>query len=843
MPVTLQRSLGLAPPSLGDLLERSRLDSLLIIVPTRRRIRHVSREVLRLADRGVSPSLPIHTLETLASSLYTASTSARRLISTAAQTLLFDRAVRDIGDSLAYFTLRGRDRRLFPGTFDTMVNIVSLLKETGVTSVLLEEEAREAPPEEQAKLRDVALIYRAYDQQLERSGAADLGGIFSSLTSGCSLEEFVALFRRVYPEATSLSLAGFDQFTPPEMDLLERLAAVPGLAVSLRFDFQHGNPRLFGHLEENYRRFLRLGFRETRSGALTPALQVSPRIRGPETERLIASMGEGLFLRRARDRRIQARDRIHILGARTRTEEIASICRRIKQMVTERPDRDLSAICVSMVRPQRYTEIVREQFDRFGIPANITDRYALHRSPLIAAVFALLQMVVRGYARDDVLRVVGSPYFRLLDTLDTDALARISSLLRITGGVRSWRERIERRRQDTSRTGWPSGQRSSTPEAEQRMLDRVRSDVEVLFELTAPLSGRHSPAKFETLLVKTLETLELPARLLARKDTAEVERDVRAYARFLEVLHETAQLMERQEGAARPISIQAMTETLRLAVMRERYNVREEFGRGVLVTSIDETRGLAMEVMFVAGLVDGEFPAAYVPEVFLSAKRQEEREQWHLWQERYLFYQAVTNWSESLWITYPELEGDLEFVRSPFVDELLAIVDAPVEETATAGDIFGSDDEVLSWHASRGIFAGEDLPTMTPALPERLGEIGRVVSIERSRMLSHAFPHFEGRLAAALTSAAQEWLEARREAVFSVSQLETYAACPFRYFAERLLRLEVPEDLGDEWTLQERGSLLHRILYEFQVERRAGALPSLSACDAKEYRTRPSASA
>jgi len=835
MPVTLQRIPGDFPPSLRDLLERSRLDSLLIVVPTRRRIRHVSREVLRLADRGVSPALPIHTLETLATSLFQLSPRARRMISTALQTLLFDRAIREAGDVLRYFTLRGSGRRMFPGTFDTMVNVVTLLKEIGLTPALLEEEAEAAPLDEQAKLRDVAAVYRAYNEQLEQAGAIDLGGIYTDLTSDCSREQFVDLFRRAYPEATSLSLAGFDQFTPPEMDFLERLAGIPGLAVSLRFDFQHGNPRLFGHLEENYRRFLRLGFEEVRSGKVDRALHVSPPLRAPEVERVSTRIGEGLFLSRTARGRTHAGGRIRVLRARTRREEIATICRLIKQMVADRPDRDLSAICVSMVRPQRYTEIVREQFDRFGIPANITDRYSLHRSPLIASVIALLQMVARGYARDDVLRVLESQYFRFADELDAAALALVSSLLRITGGARSWRERIDRRLRVTSPTGRSWAESWSSPEEERHMLERARADVEQLFDLTAPLSGRYAPAAFETRLVQVLETVGLPSRLLARGDTAEVERDVRAYARLREVLHETVQLMERHEGSDRLQSLRSMTDTLRLAVMRERYNVREELGRGVLVTSIDETRGLAMEVMFVAGLVDGEFPAAYEPEVFLSARRQREREQWHLWQERYLFYQAVTNWSEALWITYPELEGELELVRSPFVDELNSIVDTPLIEAETAPEVLCSDDEVLSWYARRGQGATESPGADVPSLADRLGEINRVVEIERSRILNHALPQFEGMLGGALTEAARSWLEERRRAVFSVSQLESYAGCPFRYFAERLLQLAVPEEFSEEWTLRERGSLLHRILYEFQVERRALSLPPLAACDQEEF--------
>jgi len=723
---------------------------------------------------------------------------------------------------------------MFPGTFDTLVNVVSLLKETGLTPDHLEAEAAGAPFDEQAKLLDVAAIYRSYEQQLEGARLIDLGGVYHYLTAGCSSEEFLGVFRRVYPEVAALSLAGFDQFTPPEMDFLERLSGIPGVAVSLRFDFQHGNPRLFGHLEENYRRFLRLGFEETRATGPDQSLQISPLIRGPQVDRLVAAIAQGLFLGARSGHRHESGRRIRIIRARTRTDEIASICRIIKQLAASRPSRDLSAICVSMVRPQRYTEIIREQFGRFGIPANITDRYSLHRSPLIASIFAVLDMVLRDYGREDVLRVVRSPYLCLSDDIDAAGLARVASLLRITGGMRGWRERIERRRHDAHGGGESLSPAWFSPEQARRMLDRAHADINRVFELTAPLLGQHPPAAFESRLVKTLEALNVPARLLAGMETADIERDVRAYARFLEVLHETAKLLELQDGASRKQSLRSMTETLRLAVMRERFNVREEHGGGVLVTSIDETRGLNMEVMFVVGLVDGEFPSAYEPEVFLSARRQQEREQWHRWQERYLFYQGVTNWTESLWVTYPAQDGDLELVRSPFVDALGEIVSASVTEADSLPEALCSQEEVLSWHVREGSSLQEK-DGADASLSNRLREIQRVVEIERSRVVGHTLPQFEGRIGGTVSHPARTWLEGRREAVFSVSQLETYANCPFRYFGERFLRLEPVEEFSDEWTHRERGALVHKILYAFHIERRSQALPPIAQCDEREF--------
>ena len=53
---------------------------------------------------------------------------------------------------------------------------------------------------------------------------------------------------------------------------------------------------------------------------------------------------------------------------------------------------------------------------------------------------------------------------------------------------------------------------------------------------------------------------------------------------------------------------------------------------------------------------------------------------------------------------------------------------------------------------------------------------------------------------------------------FSVTQLETYAKCPYKYFAERILKLKPIEEPEEEIEGLELGSILHAILYEFYTE-------------------------
>ena len=257
MPVVLQHTPRRAVP-ISYREDRSSWDEIVVVVPTKRRIRHLSREVIGHVPGGVSPALSFHTLESLARSIYVAFDGARRGVSGPVQTLLFHMAIG--GKSLEYFKMKGREPRLFRGTFEKIIDVINALKEGGVYPEILEQEAADAPPEERQKLNDITAIYRGYDARLDAIAAIDSAGLFKFLSIGCSQAQFADAFSAVYPAVRVLSLAGFDEFTLPEIGFVRKICALPEVSVSLLFDFQPGNTGLFGHLEENYRRFMELGF-------------------------------------------------------------------------------------------------------------------------------------------------------------------------------------------------------------------------------------------------------------------------------------------------------------------------------------------------------------------------------------------------------------------------------------------------------------------------------------------------------------------------------------------------------------------------------------------------------
>ncbi len=816
-------------------------------------MRHLTRELLGQST-GATSEFRIFTLDQLAASILQTAFANVRIVEEPVLTLLFDQAITSSEHSLAYFKQPDKQLHIPKGTFERIIAVVRKLKEVGVYPDALAEEIPLDAQEEQSKLRDVVTIYSEYEKVLATLKGVDAEGIFKTLHLDCPQKSFADAFRNLFPGAQEIAIVGFDEFTEPELGFIQKLCGL-NIAVSLVFDFQQGNHALFGHLEQNYQRFRDLGFSPVSS---PPAIFPGQQKRlSTDATRHIAS---NLFTRSGGVEKPNLSKLITIAKAKDRVREIELICKFIKQLAVEQlsgeqlaveqlaveqpaahdPLRDLTKICVAFYRPQLYTHIVREQFAKFGIPVNVTDRYELAQSPVVVSVIGLLEVAVRNFRRDDVVRVLSSSYFDFRNEgkrVNRANLATVSLDLRITAGAQSWRRKIAAQIERIGHQKLMSmDDEANTRRARDvEKLKRAKSDIGWLEGLLLDIGRDRTPREFHTTLHLLLSSLEVSRCIVSGAHRDLIEKDARAYAKLLEVVEQLTRLLEYQEGKSKKHPLKFYIEQLKVALSQERYNVREQFGEGVLVTSIDETRGLPMNVMILAGLVDGEFPSDYQSEIFFSAQRLKEREQHHKWENRYLFYQAITNWSEHLYLTYPEQDADLDLVPSSFIDALKNICE--VEEWTYPGNapvesVMHSQEEYLR---ERGKLRKKAKLPVPEALKQKVRFIEHAIRVDRSRAEMGDLPEYQGGIFSAVSHDAKEQLQLLRHRVYSVSQLETYGKCPFQFFARRLLRLNAMQDLEEEFSPLEKGSVVHEALFEFYTLRREKNLPPLINCSEEEF--------
>ena len=835
MPVLLQKKFPSPVADAGALiaerLREGRPSTFIHVVPTRRKVRDAERRYLNALPSRTAARFHLYTLGTLAVELYSTCCPPRRVVDGPSQAILFHQAILNVRASLRYFR-SPRDGRFLPqGTFQKIIRVINTMKEQGIYPSVLLAELDTADPVEQYKLRDVITIYEEYERLL---GARfiDAAGYLKRFNESWD-EQTAGRVRGRFPDVDLVVVSGFDRFSDPELTLLAFLSDIPGIGTVVSFDYHRGNPRLFGHLGDNYRKFREIGFREQ------PAAQFSDR---PLVEHLARNCFGG-----GADDPYDARGEITLMEVATRRDEAEMAARIVRHLVSTDPDTDISRICIATFQPGPYTRLFRETFAAYGIPANITDRFSLDQSPVVLALLALLEVQERNFQLRDIMRALSAPYIAAgtgAEPIDAGNLLEAASLLRIRGGKGAWTGGCERRREriarDLRRTD--DDLEADRLLREQETLTKAQADISRLADLLSPFSRPLRPGEFREHLLALFDTLRLTEGLLPPPgvgiDAERTEKDARAFQKFLYFVDDYMEILreEANGSAAKPLS--SYLDALRTALPNVRYNIRQKWGTGVQITTLEETRGIDIDVMIIIGLIDGEFPPLYAPEFFFSSSRRAEIERYYLTEHRYLFYQAVSNFTRHLYLISPRRDAKRQLVPSSFLESLSAIVRLDDRRAAPPAEILEpvyTADEYLRMRGASAVNEGDPAGDTAGQLGETIAHIARAAGVERDRFSGRGDPAYDGRIGSGDAEGTLAVLRRYRDRVYSVTQLESYGRCPFQYFAGKVLRLMPTPEVDDTVPSDERGRILHEILFEFYSSRRKKGNPPLGGCTGDEY--------
>ncbi|MEJ2617497.1 MAG: PD-(D/E)XK nuclease family protein, partial [Ignavibacteriaceae bacterium] len=265
-----------------------------------------------------------------------------------------------------------------------------------------------------------------------------------------------------------------------------------------------------------------------------------------------------------------------------------------------------------------------------------------------------------------------------------------------------------------------------------------------------------------------------------------------------------------------------------------RYNIKEKSGYGIQVTTLNEIRGLKFDYLFIAGLCDGDLPTRYTPEIFFSGSfvKNELR---HQTEERYHFYQSLCSFSKGLYLTTPMQDDKQEFVESNFLNEVSKHFHVINKDEKDFLNAVYSKEELLKYIGRALTKNPDEVIRIREKIADNSIPFDRIqssVSVDKVRT-NEPFgdSEYTGSIYNELPETAGEKLEKYKDKEYSISQLETYAKCPYKYFAERVLRLKPLEEPSEEIEALEMGSLLHNILYEFYKKIKAKGIIISKASD------------
>ena len=729
-----------------------------------------------------------------------------------------------------------------PGFARELSGLLRELQRYHLTPARLESLTNEVggTPHLEAKLHDFALILRAYADWLKQQGlqdadqlldlaAAALGGasvLASRLASTLAPPVSIPL---APPKAETLALGGlwldgFAQMTPQERKLLaavarhaerctlafcleggpeqnlpwhspwspvmetvsrcrEELAALPGAEIELemlerdpaRSRFQ--DEPMLAHLEKHW-------------GKPAPLTIDDLRFTSRPDSTITRVPGSPIRI-------------IACANPEAEAECVAHEIRRYVRLENGR-FRDVAVLVRSL---EAYHHAVRRVFDRYQIPMFLDRRESIAHHPLAELTRCGLRLVAFGWEHDDWFGALKtglvSDEEAAIDRLENEALARGWN------GVAFWRKPV--RIPEAPELG----------ESVERLRKQIVPPFEKLSDAVMAANGRPTGAQLGAALRDFWKRLDA-GRKLERWSTEDGEgAEESQISNLKSEIHQAAwdQMTEWLGSLELAFSAEALPLNDWLPII--------EAGLGnltvgvippaldqVLVGAIDRSRNPDLQVVFVLGVNEGVFPAPPpVPALLNRVDREalascnalvgpDFRRQIGL--ERYYGYVACTRARRRLVLTHARRDAEgRELNASPFIGEVKRLFPEIAPENFP---VPGSWHEAEHWSElivpllRDGVLRAQ--PSLLAAAPELESVAARWRQLGSGRADERIPPGLvEGIFGTELRT--------------SVSGLEDFAACPFKFLAARGLRAE--ERIGFEIDPREQGSFQHEVLKEFHL--------------------------
>ncbi|HAK94898.1 MAG TPA: hypothetical protein DCM87_07800 [Planctomycetes bacterium] len=727
------------------------------------------------------------------------------LLTAAGRLLILTRVHARVGAGLTAFP--GDMRR---GELGSVAALLAELMRHGCTPAALRQHADALGAKPLGgKLRDCALLLEAYEAELAatcRDPDLVLGEVVK-LLSGSTF----AAGARVWVD-------GFAGLNGQERRVLRALARrAAEVKISLLIDRADGGrgAALHAPVEETYRALLR-DFEEDGLAAAPPAVLRDSTPRFGKTPELL-HLAAHLFAPAAPPYAgpVAAIELVPCAAPRAEADAAA---RTVCALVAERGlrYRDI-AIIVRDLDP--WHDLLAAVLAEHGIPYFIDRRRTLLHHPLAELVAALGEALADSFSSAAMRRALKTG---LLPLEEREADVLENYILRCNlhgdlwweaGALPGMREVLG----GSARDAW-----LREAEALVARLAAALSPWRAWKDAAAPAEGWARRLYEFTRGIGALDTLlDLAADAERAGELGRAQEHRQAVERYMELLDEIA-----RAGGPEPLGAADFFEFLALGLQGWDMGLTPPRCDQVLVGAIERSRHPELRAVIIVGFNDGQFPRAVQEDPLLSdAERAElaaagfvldagSMERVH--EERLLAFIALTRASERVCITWSERDQDgAQLFPSVFLGELRALFpslgaappdDALLGATTPERVVEGC----LAGGPGRARF--EALRAALAADPERAARAANV-----------------GR--AALMPAAPEtvpWAAAEPLGV-SVTELESFARCPFRFFAARRLRLKEREEF--ELGKLELGTLAHRILECIGRRLMAGGEP-LAALDA-----------
>ncbi len=455
---------------------------------------------------------------------------------------------------------------------------------------------------------------------------------------------------------------------------------------------------------------------------------------------------------------------------RDREEELVAIARRLKADRRNGESAALERTAVVFKNPLPYLYLATEVFGAAGISYGTSDALPLAAEPTAGALDLVLDVVASDFTRGSLIGLLRSPHFAFDDAGAALTRESVSALDRALSKARYLgdRDRLAGRVAD-----W--GDAASMP----ALLVAVATATEL-----APLAEkRPASQQLETLLEFWMSRL----RPLVEDDPL-ASRDLRARAAIAETLSTLASVHAAHDD--REWTIDELGIAVRRAIEGQTFEL-ETSAHGVQLADDQAARYGDFDEVTIVGTVEPEWPERprrnifYPPTLLKSLGWPSEKDRRAGADASFL--DLLASAALRTIVSTFTLDEDALVTRAIQLDEIpragLSVIARQADEPAR-------------------VFVDEALSLDPLTLAPLGGEAARWANLRTERSSADS-PQFHGTVHG---TTARAW---------SVSALETYLDCPFKFFAQHVLRLDEEPDDEEVMDPRRQGQFVHGVFESF----------------------------
>jgi RecB family exonuclease len=470
--------------------------------------------------------------------------------------------------------------------------------------------------------------------------------------------------------------------------------------------------------------------------------------------------------------------------SRDREEELAAVARAVK------PYAALGDVAIGFQRPLPYLYLARHVFADAGLPYQAIDALPLAAEPFAAALDLVFTFAVGEGTRTSLIDLLASPHWRFEADADRPGpqdVAKLDGWLREQKFLGGW-DRLEE-----------LAVRADAPGA-------IRAAVVATRQVRAALEASTASGQLRGLIafLKSHERLPGP-------DDPWYGRHVRARGAILAALESLADAHARHDDDR--LELTELANAVRRWIEGQTFSPRTGIG-GVWLMDAPALAYADLDELRLIGLVEHDWPDRSRRNIFYPATLLTQlgwpNDRDRSSAARAAFHDLLRLPRSRVSISTFTLEDDSIVMPSSFLDEVEAL--GLTIERAPDGP-------------RPRVFVHEVLFEDPVAGDAIAGLSADWLALRRTRS-----PAAEDRFHGAAGP--------RPAGVYAVSHVERYLDCPFKYFANSVLRLKEERDEQSGLTPQERGQFLHEVFESFFKEWHASGGREITTANVDEALTK-----